>query len=142
MRRLDASHFLGRLIKHILGGGFVYLMIVNAFPWMNAVITSFSDIGAAVSGLPNLSPQSVPQLGGKMAQTIFDAPASTSVMSNLEMAIIQSVSGFVVLLAFTITAMPRVALPAVRRRGLRRSMSHMPTRRCNRSSRRAATSIC
>src|SRR3984957_13210496 len=102
--QLDPSYFLGRMIKHILSGGFIYLMIVNAFPWMNAVITSFSDIGAAVSGLPNLSPQSILQLGGKMAQTIFDAPASTSVMSNLEMAIIQSVSGFVVLLAFTITA--------------------------------------
>src|ERR1700722_3290309 len=102
--QLDPSYFLGRMIKHILSGGFIYLMIVNAFTWMNAVITSFSDIGAAVSGLPNLSPQSILQLGGKMAQTIFDAPASTSVMSNLEMAIIQSVSGFVVLLAFTITA--------------------------------------
>jgi type IV secretion system protein TrbL len=102
--QLDPSYFLGRMLKHILSGGFIYLMIVNAFPWMNAVITSFSDIGAAVSGLPNLSPQSILQLGGKMAQTIFDAPASTSVMSNLEMAIIQSVSGFVVLLAFTITA--------------------------------------
>src|ERR1700733_13605471 len=102
--QLDPSYFLGRMLKHILSGGFIYLMIVNAFTWMNAVITSFSDIGAAVSGLPNLSPQSVLQLGGKMAQTIFDAPASTSVMSNLEMAIIQSVSGFVVLLAFTITA--------------------------------------
>ena len=102
--QLDPSYFLGRMIKHILSGGFVYLMIINAFPWMNAVITSFSDIGAAISGLPNLSPQTVLQLGGKMAQTIFDAPASTSIMSNLEMAIIQSVSGFVVLLAFTITA--------------------------------------
>ena len=29
--QLDASHFLGRLIKHMLSGGFVYLMIVNAF---------------------------------------------------------------------------------------------------------------
>ena len=33
--QLDAPHFLGRLIKHILSGGFVYLMIVNAFSWMN-----------------------------------------------------------------------------------------------------------
>ncbi len=102
--QLDPSFFFGRMIKHILSGGFIYLMIVNAFPWMNAVITSFSHIGAAISGLPNLSPQTVLQLGGKMAQTILDAPASTSVVSNLEMAIIQSISGFVVLLAFTVTA--------------------------------------
>ena len=49
------------MIKHILSGGFVYLMIVNAFSWMNAVIKSFSAIGAAITGLPDLSPQSVLQ---------------------------------------------------------------------------------
>jgi P-type conjugative transfer protein TrbL len=102
--QVDPSFFLGRTIKHILGGGLIYLMIVNAFPWMNAVIGSFSRIGAAVTGLPNLNPQTVLQLGGQMANTIFNTPASTSIMTNLEVAIIQSVCGFVVLLAFTITA--------------------------------------
>ena len=42
--QLDVSHFLGRLIKHMLSGGFIYLMIVNAFSWMNAVVESFSSI--------------------------------------------------------------------------------------------------
>ena len=36
--QLDPSYFLGRMIKHILSGGFIYLMIVNAFPWMTAVM--------------------------------------------------------------------------------------------------------
>ena len=40
--QLDAPYFLGRLIKHMLSGGFVYLMIVNALSWMNAVLRSFS----------------------------------------------------------------------------------------------------
>jgi type IV secretion system protein TrbL len=102
--QLDPSFFLGRMIKHILSGGFIYLMITNAFTWMNAVIGSFSRIGAAVTGLPSLSPQTILQLGGQMADTIFNTPASTSVMTNLEVAIIQSVCGFVVLLGFTITA--------------------------------------
>jgi type IV secretory pathway TrbL component len=43
--QLDSSHFLGRLIKHMLSGGFIYLMIVNAMPWMQAVLNSFSRIG-------------------------------------------------------------------------------------------------
>jgi P-type conjugative transfer protein TrbL len=102
--QLDPSYFLGRMIKHILSGGFIYLMIVNAFPWMNAVIKSFSTIGASISGIPNLSPQSVLQVGGQMANMIFSAPASTSMMGNLEIAIVQSVSGFAVLFAFTLTA--------------------------------------
>src|SRR5271156_206017 len=61
--QLDAPHFLGRLLKQVLSGGFVYLMIVNAFSWMNAVIKSFSAIGASVTGLPALNPQTVLQVG-------------------------------------------------------------------------------
>ena len=102
--QLDPSYFLGRMLKHVMGGGFIYVMIVNAFPWMTAVISSFSTIGAAISGLPTLSPQTVLQLGGQMASTIFDTPANASLMSNFEIAIVQSVCGFFVLFAFTITA--------------------------------------
>ena len=102
--QLDASHFLGRLMKHMLSGGFVYLMIVNAFSWMNAVVKSFSSIGAAVTGLPALSPQTVLQLGANMAGTIFNAPANASLMTNIELAIVQSVAAFFVLFSFVITA--------------------------------------
>src|SRR5215469_8140276 len=102
--QLDGGYFLGRLLKHMLAGSFVYLMIVNAFSWMTAVLKSFSAIGAAVTGLPALNPQSVLQLGSTMAATIFDAPANTSMVTNVELIIIQSVSAFVVLLSFVITA--------------------------------------
>jgi type IV secretion system protein TrbL len=102
--QLDGSFFLGRLIKHLLSGGFVYLMIINALPWMEAVLNSFSRIGAAATGLPALSPQTVLQLGGNMASTIFSTPATASLMADIELAIVQSISAFVVLLSFVITA--------------------------------------
>ena len=102
--QLDASLFLGRLVKHLLSGSFVYLMIVNALPWMEAVLNSFSRIGSAATGLPALSPQTVLQLGGNMASTIFNTPATASLMADLELAIVQSISAFVVLLSFVITA--------------------------------------
>src|SRR6201988_765211 len=102
--QLDASHFLGRLIKHMLSGGFVYLMIINAFSWMNAVVKSFSSIGAAVTGLPALSPQTVLQLGANMASTLFNAPANASLITNFELVIVQCVAAFFVLLSFVITA--------------------------------------
>jgi type IV secretion system protein TrbL len=102
--QLDSSFLLGRLIKHMLSGAFVYLMIVNAFTWMTAVLKSFSAIGAAVTGLPALSPQTVLQLGSNMASTIFNAPANTSMITNVELAIVQCVSAFIVLLSFVITA--------------------------------------
>jgi type IV secretion system protein TrbL len=102
--QLEASFYLGRLIKHVFTGGFIYLMIVNAFTWMYAVIQSFSRIGAAATGLPALSPQSVLILGGSMAETIFNTPANASLMNNLEVAIVQSVAAFFVLLSFVIAA--------------------------------------
>jgi len=102
--QLDGGYFLGRLLKHMLAGSFVYLMIVNAFSWMTAVLKSFSAIGAAVTGLPALDPQSVIQLGSNMAATIFNAPATTSTTTNIELAIVQSVSAFIVLLSFVATA--------------------------------------
>src|ERR1700678_1622888 len=40
--QLDPSFFFGRMIKHVLSGGFVYLMIINGFSWMYLVIQSFS----------------------------------------------------------------------------------------------------
>ncbi len=102
--QLDAPHFLGRLLKQVLSGGFVYLMIVNAFTWMNLVLKSFSAIGASLTGLPALSPQSVIVIGASMAETIFNSPATSSALSNLELAIVQSVAAFFVLLSFVIAA--------------------------------------
>ena len=79
-------------------------MIVNAFTWMNLVLKSFSAIGASVTGLPALSPQSVIVIGASMAETIFNSPATSSTLSNLELAIVQSVAAFFVLLSFVIAA--------------------------------------
>jgi len=100
----DAPHYLSRLFRHILSGGFIYLMIVNAFPWMSDVLMSFSRIGAAASGLPSLNPNTVLKLGGTMAETIFDTPANAGLLPNLELAIVQSVAAFFILLSFVIAA--------------------------------------
>lgn len=100
----DAPHYVGRLLRHILSGGFIYLMIVNAFPWMSMILQSFSRVGAATTGLPNLNPDTVLKLGGTMAETIFDTPANTGLMQNLEFAIVQSVAAFFILLSFVIAA--------------------------------------
>src|SRR5215467_9110620 len=87
--QVDPSFFLGRILKHVLSGGFVYLMIVNGFTWMYLVIESFSRIGAAISGLPALSPQSVLATGLNMANTLLESPAVSGVMSTLEEALVE-----------------------------------------------------
>jgi type IV secretion system protein TrbL len=102
--QLDPSFFLGRMIKHILSGGFVYLMIVNGFSWMYLVIQSFSRIGSAISGLPTLSPQSVLQAGLSMAGTLLNSPSNSSIMSSLEQALIEWFCAVAVGAAFVIVA--------------------------------------
>jgi P-type conjugative transfer protein TrbL len=100
----DAPHYVGRLFRHVLSAGFIYFMIVNAFPWMTLVLRSFGQIGSAATGLPNLNPSTVVKIGGSMAETIFDTPASASLMPNIELAIVESVSAFFILLSFVIAA--------------------------------------
>ena len=43
-------------------------------------------------------------IGASMAETIFNSPATSSTLSNLELAIVQSVAAFFVLLSFVIAA--------------------------------------
>jgi type IV secretion system protein TrbL len=102
--QIDPSFFLGRLIKHILSGGFVYLMIVNGFSWMYLVIQSFSRIGAAISGLPALSPQSVLQVGINMTDTLINSPTTSGIVSSLELALVEGFCALAVGTAFLIVA--------------------------------------
>ena len=94
----DAPRYIGRLFRHLFSAGFIYLMLINAFPWMTGVMKSFSAIGAAVSGVPNLSPSTVLDLGGQMAETIYNTPASTGMIPNFSMALGQTVAAFFILL--------------------------------------------
>ena len=102
--QLDPSFFLGRMLKHVLSGGFVYLMIVNGFSWMYLVIQSFSRIGSAISGLSALSPQSVIQAGLNMANTLLSSPTTSGVVSSLELALVEGFCALVVAAAFLIVA--------------------------------------
>src|SRR5260370_28361552 len=77
--QIDPSFFLGRLLKHVLSGGFVYLMVINGFSWMYLVIQIFSRIGSAIIGLPALSPESVLQAGHTLAPPLLKNPAGRRV---------------------------------------------------------------
>lgn len=71
---------------------------------MYMVIQSFSHMGAAISGLPALSPQSVLAAGLNMASTLLESPASSGVMSTLEAALTEWFCAAVVGAAFVIVA--------------------------------------
>ena len=102
--QVDPSYFLGRMLKHVLSGGFVYLMIVNGFAWMYLVIQSFSRIGAAISGLPALSPQSILAAGLNMTNMMLTSPATSGIVSNLELALVEWFCALAVGAAFLIVA--------------------------------------
>jgi type IV secretion system protein TrbL len=102
--QLEPTYFLGRILRHVFSGGFVYLMIVNGFAWMYLVIQSFSRIGGAITGLPGLSPQSVLDAGITMTNTLLASPATTGVLSNMELAVVSGFLALVVIAAFVIVA--------------------------------------
>jgi len=102
--QVDPSFFLGRMLKHVLSGGFIYLMIIDGFAWMYLVIQSFSRIGAALSGLSALSPQSVVVAGLNMANMLLQSPANSSIMSTLEQALVEWFCAIVVGAAFVYVA--------------------------------------
>ena len=101
----DAPRYLGRTFRHLLSAGFIYLMLVNAFPWMTAIMQSFAAIGSAVSGIPNLDPSTVLGIGGQMAETIFNAPTNPGgLVSDLGLVIGQTAAAFFILLSFAVIA--------------------------------------
>lgn len=102
--QLDPSYFLGRMLRHVLSGGFVYLMILNGFNWMYLVIQSFSRIGSAISGLPALSPQSVLDAGLSMASTLLNSPTASGLIASLELAVVEALLALIVGGAFVIVA--------------------------------------
>src|SRR6266851_1473407 len=102
--QLDPSFFLGRLLKHVLSGSFVYLMIVNGFSWMYLVIQSFSHIGSVLSGLPALSPQSVLVAGLNMTKILISSPTTSGIVSSLELAFVEGFCALAVGAAFLIVA--------------------------------------
>ena len=101
----DAPRYLGRTFRHLLSAGFIYLMLVNAFPWMSAIMQSFAAIGSAVSGVPKIDPTTVLGIGGHMAETIYNAPTNPGGMiSDLGLVIGQTVAAFFILLSFAVIA--------------------------------------
>ncbi len=100
-----APRYLGRTFRHLLSAGFIYLMLVNAFPWMAAIIHSFGTIGATVSGVPNLDPTTVLAVGTHMAETIYKASINNSgLVTDLAVVIGQTAAAFFILISFAIIA--------------------------------------
>jgi len=101
----EAPHYIGRTFRHLLSAGFIYLMLVNAFPWMTAIMKSFAAIGSAVSGVPKIDPYTVLSIGGQMAETIFQAPTNPGgVISDFSLVLGQAVAAFFILLSFAVIA--------------------------------------
>jgi type IV secretion system protein TrbL len=102
--QLDPTYYFGRSFRHLMTSGFIYLMITNGFQWMYLIIQSFSRIGATLTGLPSLSPQSVLDIGVTMTNILLSNPPVTGLLSGLELALVSGAITLVVLAAFLIVA--------------------------------------
>lgn len=102
--QLDPWFYAARLFRHLMAGFFCYVMIVNGFAWMMLVLKSFTQIGTAITGLPSISPQGVLQAGLSLANQILNFPATSSIITNLELGIVEAFCVIVILLAFLVVA--------------------------------------
>jgi type IV secretion system protein TrbL len=97
---MDPISYLGRFIRQILGAGFVIVMILYGFLWMSAVIRSFGQLGAIITGLPPLSPQAILVAGVNITQTILNSPVGGGIVSSIELAILEAIVAVIILAAF------------------------------------------
>ncbi len=102
--QLDPVYFLGRLFRHILGGGFTYLMILHSWTWMGYVIQSFSQIGANISGV-GLDPDAILRAGVNLADTLTNTPIGTGFVSSIELAFVAAAIAIIVVIAFAAAAL-------------------------------------
>jgi type IV secretion system protein TrbL len=103
--QLDPMHYLGRTIRHLMGGGFVYMMILYGFTWMGIVIASFGRLGGILTGLPPLSPQSILGAGREMFSVLWNSPTTSGIISSVELGILEGFMAIVVLAAFVLVAL-------------------------------------
>jgi len=102
--QLDPMYYLGRTIRHMLGGGFVYAMILYGFRWMGIVIASFGRLGGIISGLPALSPQSIIDAGHVAFTTLWNSPTTSGLITSFELGLLAGFMSIVVLIAFVAVA--------------------------------------
>jgi type IV secretion system protein TrbL len=102
--QLDPQYFLGRLLRHALGGGFTLAMIIHAPQWMGFVIQGFSQIGARISGVA-LDPDGIVKAGISMGGTLMNSPAGTGLISSVGMALIAAVIALIIVVSFVAAAL-------------------------------------
>jgi P-type conjugative transfer protein TrbL len=94
--QLEPMRYLGRVLRHLLGGGFVYAMILHGFIWMGWVIVSFGQLGQIISGIPSLSPGSIYATGSTLAATLMNSPTTAGLISSIELAFLEGFLALVV----------------------------------------------
>ena len=102
--QLDPQYFLGRLFRHVLGGGFTLAMLINGPRWMGYVIQGFSEIGARISGVA-LNPDGIVRVGMSMADTLMNTPAGTGIVSNIAMGLVVAVIALTMVICFVAVAL-------------------------------------
>jgi type IV secretion system protein TrbL len=102
---IDPISYFGRMVRQLLGAGFVLAMLTYGFQWMTLVIKSFGQLGRIITGIPPLSPDSIASAGIRMATMLWNNPGTSGIVSSLEMAIIEALLAGVVLAAFVFVAL-------------------------------------
>ena len=101
---IDPISYLGRMIRQLMGAGFILAMLTYGFQWMGLVLRSFAQLGSILTGLPTLSPQGIIQAGETLALVLWNSPTSTGIISGIELGITEAILIAVVFFSFLFVA--------------------------------------
>jgi len=101
---VDPISYLGRLIRQLMGAGFILAMLTYGFTWMMLVIQSFAKLGGILTGLPTLSPQGILSAGINLCLILWNSPTASGIVSSFELAIVEGLLVIIIFGAFCWTA--------------------------------------
>ena len=102
--RDDPSSVIGSLLKKVVAVGLFYAILLNADVWIPAVLNSFIGIGAAASGLAELTPSGVLSQGIDLAAKMLEPLGLLGFLSATIASIIGGLAALGVVFAFGIIA--------------------------------------
>ncbi len=102
--RDDPSSVIASLLKKVVAVGLFYAILLNADVWIPAVLNSFIGIGAAASGLAELTPSGVLSQGIDLAAKMLEPLGLLGFLSATIASIIGGLAALGVVFAFGIIA--------------------------------------
>src|SRR3990167_535773 len=90
----DVNDVWTEFLKRIIGIGFGYALLLNAYQWIPAIIQSFIHAGAKAAHIQHLYPSDILNQGINIASNMFDVLFQTGVLTHPVASLVGIFSAF------------------------------------------------